>query len=172
MIQFSLYIAHSGRGGAIVNYFLKILGDTKMPGGDPLPFFERSESRFWEADSKILFSRIAAGMVCKGDILIQYVPVGLKNAEWAGRVVGCYRAVSHVQCKPYKESFGEWDYFCDVKNLTPKFALRAKSRTFVHIYELQIDIKNKMRSGILRLTREQGERAVAFIEGLEERTCR
>lgn len=152
-----------------MNYFLKILGDTKMPNGDPIPFFERSESKFWEEYSKILFSKTASGMVCKGDILIQYVPVGLKNQEWAGRVIGCYRAVSHVQCKPYKESFGEWDYFCDVENLTPKFANRAKLSTFVHVYELQIPIKGAMRSGIKRLTREQGESAVAFIERLEER---
>ena len=71
MIQFSLYIAHFSKGGILMNYFLKVLGDTKMPDGDPVPFFERSESRFWEVGSKILFSRIAAGMVCKGDILIQ-----------------------------------------------------------------------------------------------------
>ena len=147
-----------------MNYFLKVIGDTKMPNCDPTPYFERSQSTFWEAESRILFSRIAAGMVHKGDILIQYVPKGFANKQWAGRVVGCYRAISEVQCSPFKEDFGEFDYFCEVENLCIKFSNRAKESSFVVVDELGISIGNGvMRPGILRLTHEQGERAVAFL---------
>ena len=75
-----------------MNYFLKILGDSKMNGGDPVPFFEDSGSLFWKSECTVILSKVAAGMVCRGDILIQYIPKTLKNKEWAGRVIGCYRA--------------------------------------------------------------------------------
>lgn len=153
-----------------MNYFLKILGDTNMHAGDPIPFFEDSGSIFWESECTILFSNVAAGMVCKGDILIQYIPKGFKNKEWAGRVIGCYRATSNVKCSPYMAPFGKaFNYFCDVENLTPKFANRAKCSTFVYIDELGIPLTGSLQSGIKRLTHEQGEMVVGFIERLEEK---
>lgn len=146
-----------------MTYFLKIIGDTKMPNCDPTPYFERAKSLFWESESRILLSDTAAGMVRKGDILIQYVPKGFANKQWAGRVVGCYRAISEVRCSPFKESFGEWDYFCEAENLCLKFSLRAKDSSYVVVDELGIPLFN-LRPGIMRLTREQGEKAVAFLE--------
>ena len=152
-----------------MRYFLKILGDTKMPNCDPAPFFERSKSTFWEAESRILLSETAARMVEEGDILIQYVPKGFANKAWAGRVVGCYRAISEVQYSPFKEDFGEWDNFCEVENLCIKFSLRAKESSYVKVDELGIPLNGALQSGIMRLTREQGEKAVAFLERLEDK---
>ena len=153
-----------------MNDFLKILGDSKMNGGDPVPFFEDSGSLFWESECTVILSKVAAGMVCRGDILIQYIPKTLKNKEWAGRVIGCYRATSHVGYRPYSAPFGKnFDYFCRVENLYLKFANRAKDSTFVHVDELGIRLNGALESGIMRLSREQGEKAVAFIERLEER---
>ena len=147
-----------------MNYFLKIIGDSKMPNCDPTPYFERAKSLFWESESRIILSDIAAGMVGKGDILIQYVPKGFANKLWAGRVVGCYRAISEVQFSHFKEDFGEWNHFCEVENLCVKFSLRSKESSFVKVDELGIPLKGNLRPGIMRLTREQGEKAVAFLE--------
>lgn len=61
------------------------------------------------------------------------------------------------------------NFACRVENLCLKFANRAKSGTFVHVDELGIRLNGALESGIMRLSREQGERAVAFIERLEER---
>ena len=140
-----------------------------MPNCDPTPYFERSKSTFWEAESRILFSDIAAHMVEKGDILIQYVPKGFANKQWAGRVVGCYRAISGVQCSPFKESFGEFNYFCEAENLCIKFSRRSKDSSFVVVDELGIPLNGSLQSGIMRLTREQGEKAVAFLERIEDK---
>lgn len=57
-----------------MNYFLKILGSTKMKAtDDAIEFFTKSGSLFWEKSSTILFGERAWSRVQKGDILIQAV---------------------------------------------------------------------------------------------------
>lgn len=150
-----------------MNYFLKILGSTKMKATDnAIEFFTKSGSLFWEKNSTILFGDSAWSRVQKDDILIQYIPLGFKNKEWQGRIVGCYRATSHVKYKNYRAPFGdEYNHYCEVENLTPKFSSASVNKSVITVRTVEVEFTGEQQSGIMGLSAREGQRIYnAIIE--------
>ena len=155
-----------------MNYFLKILGSTHMPENvEVLSFFVHSESLFWEKRSIVLFSDRAAAQVREGDILIQYIPKGLKNNNFAGRVVGCFRIVSPVSRKHYATDFGQWDNRCEVESLFPKFSAHSKNGTVIYVDKLNVKLGGQLQSGIQKLSQSDGARICKLIADIEDKLC-
>ena len=143
-----------------MNYFLKILGSTKMKATDnAIEFFTKSGSLFWEKSSTILFGERAWSRVQKGDILIQYIPLGFANKAWKGRIVGCYRATSPVRYKNYRAPFGdEYNHYCEVENLTPKFSLASINKSGITVRTVEVEFTGEQQSGIMGLSAHEGQR--------------
>lgn len=143
-----------------MNYFLKILGSTKMKAtDDAIEFFTKSGSLFWEKNSTIVFGERAWSRVQKGDILIQYIPLGFKSNAWKGRIVGCYRATSLVRYKNYRAPFGdEYNHYCEVENLTPKFSLASINKSVLTVRAVEVEFNGEQQSGIMGLSVHEGQR--------------
>ena len=143
-----------------MNYFLKILGSTKMkPTDNAIEFFTKSGSLFWEKNSTILFGERAWSRVQKDDMLIQYIPLGFKNKAWKGRIVGCYRATSPVRYKNYRAPFGdEYNHYCEVENLTPKFSLASVNKSVITVRMVEVEFNGEQQSGIMGLSAREWQR--------------
>ena len=148
-----------------MNYFLKILGSTKMKAtDDAIEFFTKSGSLFWEKNSTIVFGERAWSRVQKGDILIQYIPLGFENKPWKGRIVGCYRAISPVRYKNYRAPFGdEYNHYCEVENLSPKFSLASVNKSIITVRTAEIVFNGEQQSGIMGLYGGEGQRILSIV---------
>lgn len=160
-----------------MNYFLKILGSTHMTeNADAIEFFIRSGSNFWDRQSKILFSNTAAGQVRKGDILIQYIPKGFQNKAYAGRVVGCFKALTNISYQHFSEKFsddetGVFDYYCIAERLFKKFSVKSKDSTIITVDKLGIKLGGQLQAGIQKISANDGERIVKYISQIESALC-
>lgn len=154
-----------------MNYFLKILGSTKMSETDNvIEFFIKSGSLFWEKNSTILFGERAWRRVQKGDILIQYIPVGFRNSEWKGRIVGCYRVASPIKYKNYKAPFGDdYNHYCEAENLTQKFSLASVNKSLITVRSAGVRFNGEQEGGIMGLYDGEGARILNVVMERERR---
>lgn len=151
-----------------MNYFLKIIGDTKMRAEDNLiKEFETAGAEFWKKESRIILGKAAVGRVKKGDILIQYVPKGAKDKKWAGRVVGCYEVISIEKPTDYKTYFGHWVADCAAETMFEEFSRQSKDRTILRIDQLSVKLNGQIQSGLQNLSQEEGQRCVQKIKQKE-----
>ncbi len=144
-----------------MKYFLKNIGTAKVyPHKNPIKDFEDFGSLFWEEESRIWFSNNNfGGKMSKGDIIIQYIPLGYKLADYAGRIVGCFEVLTdYTECQN-----GQWKGYRSVVNKSLAFSNQSKYKTVLHIKKVMNSIPKAIQCGCAEISFHEAERIIQEI---------
>lgn len=160
-----------------MKYFLKIWGNTyENPKANILSDYEKNGGAFWKENTKVWFGKSnIGGKVEIGDILIQYIPLGQPQKEFAGRVVGYYKVESDFKYENLliigenNKISNSFYRYVEVKNLNVPFSERSKNRTILHIKKVINKFPASIQAGYARLTEEQAKYIINLIDDMKIR---